>query len=50
MKHVFSISGGASSAICADRVIKKYGKENVILWFADTAWEDKDLYRFLIVA
>ncbi len=47
MKHVVSISGGASSAICADRVIKKYGKENVILWFADTAWEDKDLYRFL---
>ena len=33
--------------MAADRVIERYGKENVILWFADTSWEDEDLYRFL---
>tara|TARA_R100001594_G_C4053581_1_gene265443 strand:+ start:5396 stop:6181 length:786 start_codon:yes stop_codon:yes gene_type:complete len=48
MKHIVSISGGTSSAVAANRVIEKYGKENVTLWFADTNWEDEDLYRFLI--
>ena len=48
MLHVVSISGGSASAVCADRVINRYGKENVALWFADTLWEDEDLYRFLI--
>ena len=28
-------------------MLKKYGSENVTLWFADTLWEDDDLYRFL---
>ena len=46
-KHVVSISGGTSSAVAADRVINRYGKDNTILWFADTKWEDEDLYRFL---
>lgn len=48
MRHIVSISGGTSSAVAANRVINKYGKENVTLWFADTKWEDEDLYRFLI--
>tara|TARA_B100000029_G_scaffold97226_1_gene87515 strand:+ start:10750 stop:11529 length:780 start_codon:yes stop_codon:yes gene_type:complete len=47
MKHIVSLSGGTASAVAADRVINKYGSENVILWFADTLWEDEDLYRFL---
>ena len=47
MKHIVSLSGGTSSAVAANRVINRYGKENVILWFADTLWEDEDLYRFL---
>ena len=47
MKHIVSISGGSASAVAADRVISRYGKEAVTLWFADTLWEDEDLYRFL---
>ena len=47
MKHIVSLSGGSASAVAADRVLKKYGSENVTLWFADTLWEDDDLYRFL---
>ena len=27
--------------------VKKYGKKNVLLYFNDTKWEHKDLYRFL---
>lgn len=45
--HIVSISGGSASAVTAERVIKRYGKEAVKLWFADTLWEDEDLYRFL---
>ena len=47
MKHVVSLSGGTASAVTADRVIERYGPENTTLWFADTNWEDEDLYRFL---
>lgn len=47
MKYVVSLSGGVASAVAADRAIQRYGKENVILWFADTKWEDADLYRFM---
>lgn len=47
MKHIVSLSGGVSSAVCADRVIQRFGRENVTLWFADTSWEDADLYRFM---
>jgi len=35
------------SAICADRVIERYGAASVTAWFADTLVEDVDLYRFL---
>jgi len=40
-------SGGASSAFVAKWVVDKFGKENSILLFTDTLWEDKDNYRFL---
>jgi len=46
MKHIVSFSGGLGSAITADMVCKEYGKENVILLFADTLVEDEDLYLF----
>ena len=36
MKHIVSISGGSASAVAAERVIERYGSENVTLWFADT--------------
>lgn len=47
MKYISSISGGVASAVATHRAIERYGKENLILWFADTLWEDEDLYRFL---
>lgn len=47
MQHIVSLSGGLSSAVAADRVIERYGRDSVLLWFADTGWEDEDLYRFL---
>lgn len=47
MFYVSSISGGAASAVAHERAINRYGKENVLPWFADTLWEDDDLYRFL---
>jgi hypothetical protein len=47
MKYAMSLSGGVASAVAADRAIGRYGKEDVILWFADTKWEDADLYRFM---
>lgn len=47
MRHIVSLSGGVSSALAADRTINRYGREHVTLWFADTSWEDADLYRFL---
>ena len=47
MNHIVSLSGGSASAVAADRVLNRYGPEEVTLWFADTKWEDEDLYRFL---
>lgn len=47
MRYVVSLSGGVASAVATDRAIARYGRENVHLWFADTSWEDEDLYRFL---
>jgi hypothetical protein len=47
MRHIVSLSGGTASAVAAGRVLERYGRENVTLWFADTSWEDEDLYRFL---
>jgi hypothetical protein len=45
--HVVLFSGGASSAVVAEYVKKKYGKDNVILFFTETYWEDPDNYRFM---
>ncbi|HEU5013923.1 MAG TPA: hypothetical protein VFT66_15490 [Roseiflexaceae bacterium] len=47
MNYIVSLSGGVASAVAADRAIQRYGREAVTLWFADTSWEDEDLYRFL---
>lgn len=46
-KYSVSLSGGLASAVSAERVIQRYGRENTLLWFADTLYEDEDLYRFL---
>jgi hypothetical protein len=47
MRYIVSLSGGVSSAVAAERVINRYGREAVTLWFADTNWEDPDLHRFM---
>lgn len=46
-RYAVSLSGGLASAVCAQLVIDRYGKDNVDLVFCDTLWEDDDLYRFL---
>lgn len=45
MNYLISLSGGVASAVATERAIERYG--DVKLWFADTHWEDEDLYRFL---
>lgn len=45
--HVAMFSGGAASAYVAYRMIQTYGKENCILFFTNTLWEDEDNYRFM---
>lgn len=47
MIYIVSLSGGVASAVAAERAIGRYGREQISLWFADTLWEDADLYRFL---
>ena len=44
---IVAISGGKASAWCAHWALENYPKEDVILYFNDTKWEHKDLYRFL---
>lgn len=46
-KHIVLFSGGVGSWWAADRVIKKHGKNDIVLLFTDTKMEDEDLYRFL---
>lgn len=46
-KYVAMFSGGASSAYVAYKMVQQYGKENCILFFTDTLWEDDDNYRFM---
>lgn len=41
--HVIMFSTGISSAIVAERVLRKH---RAILLFTDTTWEDEDNYRF----
>lgn len=45
--HIAMFSGGASSAYVAYHIVQKYGKENCVLFFTDTLWEDIDNYRFM---
>lgn len=45
--HVAMFSGGASSAYVAYHIVQKYGKDNCVLFFTDTLWEDIDNYRFM---
>lgn len=46
MMRVVNFSGGLCSFWAAHRVIEKFGKENVVLLFADVLIEDPDLYAF----
>jgi 3'-phosphoadenosine 5'-phosphosulfate sulfotransferase (PAPS reductase)/FAD synthetase len=45
--HVAMFSGGASSAYVAYKMVQAHGKENSILFFTNTLWEDEDNYRFM---
>lgn len=45
--HIAMFSGGAASAYVAYYIVQKYGKDNCILFFTDTLWEDIDNYRFM---
>lgn len=47
IRHLMSLSGGIASAFAANRLILRFGAESVRLLFADTMYEDPDLYRFL---
>ncbi len=44
-RTIVALSGGKASAYVADYAVRNY--QNVILYFNDTLWEHKDLYRFL---
>lgn len=46
-KHIVLFSGGAASAYVAKWVVDKYGKDDVMLFFTDTLWEDRDNHRFM---
>jgi hypothetical protein len=46
MRHIIALSGGVASAWVADYVVKNIDAD-AVLYFNDTKWEDKDLYRFL---
>lgn len=45
--HIIFFSGGKSSFSVADWVKTNYPDDNIVLYFTDTKWEDKDLYRFI---
>jgi len=45
--YITALSGGKASAWCADWALKRFPKDEVILYFNDTKWEHSDLYRFL---
>ena len=44
---IVGLSGGKASAYCAKWAFENYPKDEIILYFNDTKWEDPDLYRFL---
>lgn len=45
--HVAMFSGGAASAFVAYKMVQTHGKDNCILFFTNTLWEDEDNYRFM---
>jgi len=47
LKHIVSFSGGVGSMLAGERLIKRYGAENVVFVFCDTSIEDDDLYDFV---
>lgn len=47
IEHLVGFSGGVTSWATAKLVVKKHGKEGVVLLFADTLIEDPTLYAFL---
>jgi hypothetical protein len=50
MKRIVQLSGGLCSYFAARRVVEKYGREDVILLFADVLIESAGLYRFALHA
>lgn len=46
MKHIVCYSGGHSSALVAIEVVRKFGRDNVILCNHECLLEDKDVERF----
>src|SRR3990167_7816800 len=46
-KWVVSFSGGICSYFAAKLTIERHGAASTVLLFADTNYEDADLYRFL---
>ena len=44
---IVTLSGGKASAWCANWAFKNFPKNDIILYFNDTKWENSDLYRFL---
>ena len=44
--HIIFFSGGKASFAVAWWVKKTYPKDNIVLYFTDTLFEDEDLYRF----
>lgn len=44
--HIIFFSGGKSSFAAAEYVKVHYPNDNILLYFNDTLWENKDLYRF----
>lgn len=46
MRAIVQYSGGAASYVTAALAVGEFGRDNVVLLFADTLIEDEDLYRF----
>lgn len=46
VSHIVNLSGGICSFWAAHRVIEQFGRDGVVLLFADVKMEDEDLYRF----
>lgn len=49
MTHLVNVSGGMASAVALFRVIERYGISVCKARFADTNYEDADVYRFINV-